>query len=206
MLDKPLYTKAELLEAIRQVLFTGDPELYERGGIHGMMPGTNTGKRAEEAFRKYVTKSDHMIPSPIQIARDLFAIHKHHSDLDSKITITVYEEADLLKVLQGWGLPDPDWEGNAVEHAKKVAKWLILHPSTLIQKFMDDSEMAEYQLGQHLGMDKKQLDRLLIYGGAMSRQTAKSLEVLFGTPAADWLQMQDEYLDKIQEVFNNEKP
>ncbi len=56
MLDKPLYTKAELLEAIRQVLFTGDPELYERGGIHGGMPSTNTRKRAEEAFNKYAFK------------------------------------------------------------------------------------------------------------------------------------------------------
>lgn len=54
MLDKPLYTKAELLEAIRRVMYYGDPELYDRGGIHQNAPGTNTRKRAEEAFNKYV--------------------------------------------------------------------------------------------------------------------------------------------------------
>lgn len=54
MLDKPLYTKAELLEAIRRVMYYGDPELYDRGGIHQNVTGTNTRKRAEEAFNKYV--------------------------------------------------------------------------------------------------------------------------------------------------------
>lgn len=56
--DKELYTKAEMLEAIRQVLFTGTPELYDNGGMHGNinLPPGYTHRGAQEAFERYVLK------------------------------------------------------------------------------------------------------------------------------------------------------
>lgn len=58
MIDKEIYTKEEVLEIIRQVLFTGTPELYDQGGMHRNMglPPNYTKIRAEKAFEKYYLK------------------------------------------------------------------------------------------------------------------------------------------------------
>lgn len=50
------YTKDEVYEILRQVMFTGTPELYDQGGMHRSMKPTNTLKRAKEAFEKYYLK------------------------------------------------------------------------------------------------------------------------------------------------------
>lgn len=63
MEDKETYTKAELLEAIRQVLFTGTPDLYDRGGVLGTinMRPNHTTIRAKEAFEKYCLKNNKLL-------------------------------------------------------------------------------------------------------------------------------------------------
>lgn len=55
-----LYSKEEVLEIIRQVMFTGTPELYDNGGLHGNMIPTNTKKRTEEVFNKYYLKLEYV--------------------------------------------------------------------------------------------------------------------------------------------------
>lgn len=50
------YTQDEVYEILRQVMFTGTPELYDQGGMHCSMKPTDTRKRAVEAFNKYYLK------------------------------------------------------------------------------------------------------------------------------------------------------
>ncbi len=52
------YSLEEVYEILRQVLFTGTPELYDNGGLHGTinMPRNFTKVRAMTAFRKYYLK------------------------------------------------------------------------------------------------------------------------------------------------------
>ncbi len=47
--------------------------------------------------------------SAIDIAAGLMKIH-HHDYITDEI---VYKEDELLELLHAWGLPLPDWEGNA---------------------------------------------------------------------------------------------
>jgi hypothetical protein len=56
--DKEQYSKEEIYEILRQVMFTGTPELYDNGGITGTinMPRNFTKVRAMEAFNKYYLK------------------------------------------------------------------------------------------------------------------------------------------------------
>lgn len=51
-----MYTQDEVYEIVRQVLFTGTPELYDQGGMHRSIKPTDTRKRAVEAFNKYYLK------------------------------------------------------------------------------------------------------------------------------------------------------
>lgn len=51
-----VYTQDEVYEILRQVMFTGTPELYDQGGMHRSMKPTDTLKRAKEAFDKYYLK------------------------------------------------------------------------------------------------------------------------------------------------------
>lgn len=55
---KDNYTKEEVLEIIRQVLYLGDPEFYEGGGVLGGInfPHKGTYARALECFERYYLK------------------------------------------------------------------------------------------------------------------------------------------------------
>jgi hypothetical protein len=57
--DKETYTKEEVMEIIRQVIFHGDPETYDKGGVLGTIniPPGHTQKRAQQAFKKYCLKN-----------------------------------------------------------------------------------------------------------------------------------------------------
>lgn len=56
--DKPTYTKEEMIEIVRQVLFTGDPDYYDQGGITKTIniPPNYTTVRAMMAIEKYAFK------------------------------------------------------------------------------------------------------------------------------------------------------
>lgn len=58
MEEEKVYTQAEVLEVVRQVLFYGDPEYWEKGGINGVInfPTNGTYKKAQEYFTKYYEK------------------------------------------------------------------------------------------------------------------------------------------------------
>ncbi len=140
------------------------------------------------------------------MAKELFAIHCHMIPDGSNEHIIVYREDELLEVLKKWGFPDPDWAGNAAEHVTKIETLLDSHPSNKIREFMEKLGIDESKLAILLNMSDKQLDRLLNKGGALSLIMADRLEIIFDKPAREWLQMQDEYLAKINEIFSNEKP
>jgi hypothetical protein len=59
MSDELLYTKQEVLEIVRQVLFYGDPDFWEQGGVTGAInfPRNGTYRKAEEYFEKYYNKT-----------------------------------------------------------------------------------------------------------------------------------------------------
>lgn len=50
-----IYTHDDIVEILRQVMFTGTPQLYDNGGMHGNynLQRTHTKQRAIEAFEKY---------------------------------------------------------------------------------------------------------------------------------------------------------
>ena len=56
--EKKLYTEEEVLEVVRQVLFYGDPEYYEKGGHTGSInfPRNGTFVKAKKYFEKYYLK------------------------------------------------------------------------------------------------------------------------------------------------------
>lgn len=56
--EKDIYTKEEVLEIIRQVIYYGDPAYYEKGGTTGSInfPHGGTYKKAQESFDKYYLK------------------------------------------------------------------------------------------------------------------------------------------------------
>lgn len=56
--DKETYSKDEVLDIVRQVLFYGEPEYWEKGGITGVInyPRNGTYKKAQEYFEKFYLK------------------------------------------------------------------------------------------------------------------------------------------------------
>jgi hypothetical protein len=56
--DKDTYSKDEVLEIIRQVIYYGDPEYYENGGCNKCInfPANGTFTKAKESFEKYALK------------------------------------------------------------------------------------------------------------------------------------------------------
>lgn len=57
-MEEKVYTEKEVLEIIRQVLFYGEPEYWEKGGVTGCIPYPPGGtyKKAEHYFKKYFLK------------------------------------------------------------------------------------------------------------------------------------------------------
>lgn len=57
--NKDTYTKDEVFEILRQVMFTGTPELYDQGGMYKNinLPPNHTITRAKKAFEKYYLKN-----------------------------------------------------------------------------------------------------------------------------------------------------
>lgn len=55
---KECYTHEEVLEVLRQCLYTGNPGFYEGGGVTGVVnyPYGGTYRKAEESFKKYYLK------------------------------------------------------------------------------------------------------------------------------------------------------
>jgi hypothetical protein len=53
------YNESEVLEIIRYVLFYGEPEYYEKGGLHGNInfPPNGTYKKAKHCYEKYFLKT-----------------------------------------------------------------------------------------------------------------------------------------------------
>lgn len=49
------YTREDVLEIIRQCIYLGDPDYYERGGINGNInfPPNGTYAKAEQYFENY---------------------------------------------------------------------------------------------------------------------------------------------------------
>ncbi len=60
MIDKEIYTKEEMMEVLRQCLFYGTPEYYEKGGLHGNInfPPKGTYKKAQDYFEKFYLKNE----------------------------------------------------------------------------------------------------------------------------------------------------
>lgn len=58
MIEKETYTKDEVLEVVRQVLFYGDPEFWEKGGVTVVInyPRNGTYQKAKDYFEKYYLK------------------------------------------------------------------------------------------------------------------------------------------------------
>lgn len=146
-----------------------------------------------------------MIPTPIQIANGLIGIH-HHDEITGR---KFYYEDELLPLLKEWGVPEPDWAGNAKElekmHELIMAAIMNMHPSTVIKQLMEARSMNEKQLAAALGLTVKGTVRILDYGGAYSASTAAKLEEVFGVPAAKWLKIQDRYLDEFDRMFGQAK-
>lgn len=59
-IDKENYTKDEVLEVVRQCLFYGEPEYWEKGGCNGVInfPPNGTYAKAKKYFNKYYLKND----------------------------------------------------------------------------------------------------------------------------------------------------
>lgn len=57
-ITEPTYTQTQVLEIIRQVLFYGQPEYWEKGGCTGAInyPPKGTYKKAKLYFEKYYLK------------------------------------------------------------------------------------------------------------------------------------------------------
>ena len=55
MSEEKKYSYLEVIEILRQVMFTGTPEFYDNGGVHGNhnLSKDHTTKRAKQAFDKY---------------------------------------------------------------------------------------------------------------------------------------------------------
>lgn len=55
-----LFTLDDVYEVLRQVMFTGTPELYDQGGLHSNynLRPDHTLRRAKAAFRKYYLKEE----------------------------------------------------------------------------------------------------------------------------------------------------
>lgn len=142
-------------------------------------------------------------PTAIQVASDLLSIH-HHNDETNEI---IYKEAELIPILEKWGIPHPDWEGNAIEYElflqSMKAAYLDLHPGNLLAEYINKAKWNFSTAAKLIGISEKSLDRLLYKGGAFNKQLADRLEILFNKPATEWLKMQNEYLEKIQQVFDN---
>lgn len=59
MEDKPkIYSEEDMLEAIRQCLYYGMPEYYEKGGLHGNInfPPNGTYKKAKDYYERFYLK------------------------------------------------------------------------------------------------------------------------------------------------------
>lgn len=58
--EKDFYSKQEVVEVVRQVLFFGNPDYFEQGGINKNIPFPKNGtfKKAEDYFSKYYLKNN----------------------------------------------------------------------------------------------------------------------------------------------------
>ncbi len=57
--DKDTYSKEEVIEIVRQVLYGGTPDLYDKGGVLGTIntDPNGTTKKAINYFEKYCLKN-----------------------------------------------------------------------------------------------------------------------------------------------------
>ncbi len=60
---KDTYTRDEVYEILRQVIFTGEPEYYDQGGCNYVinLPPNYTKVKAMAAFEKYYLKQVHQL-------------------------------------------------------------------------------------------------------------------------------------------------
>lgn len=152
-----------------------------------------------------------MNPSPIDLAKRLFAIH-HHAEtvfIENPDQI-VYKESELIELLQQLGFPVPDWEEfyKSMEAftAKLIVDNLISHPSDTIKECMEATGMTVLDLSKRLFIkdpttdQRKYVEDLLAGKRHVTDALANSLEQIFKVDKQFWINSQKLYDRKLVEA------
>lgn len=137
-----------------------------------------------------------MMPSPIQLAKDLFGIHMHVLTEDNE-TIIVYKEDDLLNLFTKWGWPVPDWDGHAKEYTAFEAKlreaYLLSPPGDTIKETMEATGMSIENFAKLMQVPTFVAEALLDGTKRISKEYALKLQQIFGIDAEFWRNRQRNY-------------
>lgn len=127
----------------------------------------------------------------IDVAAGLFSIHHH--DLEGDI---IYKESELLPLLKSWGLPEPDWEGNA----KRDELELLSPPGDTIKETMEalgiDFPLFLIKMQMNYGDCAGLLDGHI----AITPDIAAKLQQVLNIDAQFWLNREANYRAKLSKL------
>lgn len=136
-----------------------------------------------------------MIPTPIQAAQSLLAIHHHHQDGS-----IYYKEAELIPLLSSWGIV-PDWDGCAKAHQafeKKLREdFLVTHPGETLKEILEAKGMTIEQLADKTKRTPSYIQSIIDGEWVITKSMAAELEMALDINRQFWINHQHNYNEKI---------
>lgn len=151
-----------------------------------------------EQLNDYDLITVNIIPglTAIDVAAELFKIH-HHDEVTDKI---IYNEDELLDVLKSWGIPMPDWAGNA----KRYELELLSTPGDTIKETMEELGIDLPLFTIKMGISSQGAQDLLNGVAPITEPIAMRLELTLNIDAQFWLNRERIYRETLAKLQNQQ--